>query len=80
MHRLHSAGSTGPPSSCGVLTVPSIVTMASVTLGASYWSLQGLVHAYQTLLRTNPILTKSVTSGIIACLGSSLSQVNNEQG
>ena len=54
--------------------------MASVTLGARYWSLQRLVHAYQTLLRTNPILTKSVTSGIIACLGSSLSQVNNEQG
>lgn len=54
--------------------------MASVTLGASYWSLQGLVHAYQTLLRTNPILTKSVTSGIIACLGSSLSQVSHEQG
>ena len=80
MHRLHSAGSTGPPSSCGVLTEPSIVTMASVTLGASYWSLQGLVHAYQTLLRTNPILTKSVTSGIIACLGSSLSQVSHEHG
>ena len=77
---MHSAGSTGPPSSCSVLTEPSIVTMASVTLGASYWSLQGLVHAYQTLLRTNPILTKSVTSGIIACLGSSLSQVSHEQG
>ena len=54
--------------------------MSSVTLGARYWSLQGLVHTYQTLLRTNPILTKSITSGIIACLGSSLSQVNNEQG
>lgn len=77
---MHSAASTWQPSSCRVLTEPSFVTMSSVTLGARYRSLQGLVHTYQTLLRTNPILTKSITSGIIACLGSSLSQVNNEQG
>ena len=41
----------------------------------SYWSIQNVLQAYQRLLKTNPILTKSVTSGVIACLGSSLSQV-----
>lgn len=40
----------------------------------SYWSIQNVLQAYQRLLKTNPILTKSVTSGVIACLGSSLSQ------
>merc|ERR1712212_604836 len=41
----------------------------------SYWQIQDLLKIYQTLLKTNPIVTKSITSGIIACAGSSLSQV-----
>ena len=41
----------------------------------SYWTIQNLFQLYQGLLKYNPILTKSITSGVIACLGSSLSQV-----
>ena len=41
----------------------------------SYWTIQNLFQLYQGLLKSNPILTKSITSGVIACLGSSLSQV-----
>ena len=41
----------------------------------SYWTLQNLFQLYQGLLHSSPILTKSVTSGVIACAGSSLSQV-----
>jgi len=40
----------------------------------SYWTLQNLFQLYQGLLHSSPILTKSVTSGVIACAGSSLSQ------
>lgn len=41
----------------------------------SYWTIHNLFQLYQGLLKSNPILTKSITSGVIACLGSSLSQV-----
>ena len=41
----------------------------------SYWTIQSLFQLYQGLLKSNPILTKSLTSGVIACAGSSLSQV-----
>eukprot|EP00092_Neocalanus_flemingeri_P031868 GFUD01034618.1.p1 GENE.GFUD01034618.1~~GFUD01034618.1.p1 ORF type:complete len:187 (+),score=39.65 GFUD01034618.1:67-627(+) len=41
----------------------------------SYGQIQSLLAFYQRLLKTNPILTKSITSGIIACAGSTLSQV-----
>lgn len=44
----------------------------------SYWTIQNLFQLYQGLLKSNPILTKSITSGVIACLGSSLSQVVGE--
>merc|ERR1712106_107095 len=40
----------------------------------SYWQIQTLLGIYQKLLKGNPIITKSITSGIIACAGSSLSQ------
>jgi len=41
---------------------------------SSYWSVQNILRAYQKLLISNPIVTKSVSSGVIACLGSTLSQ------
>ena len=42
---------------------------------SSYWSIQKVLKAYQKLLISNPVVTKSVSSGVIACLGSTLSQV-----
>jgi len=44
----------------------------------SYWTIQSLFRLYQGLLKSNPILTKSLTSGVIACAGSSLSQFVGE--
>ena len=41
----------------------------------SYGQIQSLLELYLRLLKANPIITKSITSGIIACAGSSLSQV-----
>ena len=41
----------------------------------SYGQIQSVLELYLRLLKANPIITKSITSGIIACAGSSLSQV-----
>ena len=41
----------------------------------SYWTIQSLLRLYQDLIKSNPILTKSITSGVIAIIGSSISQV-----
>eukprot|EP00090_Calanus_glacialis_P029073 TRINITY_DN46621_c0_g1_i1.p1 TRINITY_DN46621_c0_g1~~TRINITY_DN46621_c0_g1_i1.p1 ORF type:complete len:187 (+),score=27.00 TRINITY_DN46621_c0_g1_i1:32-592(+) len=40
----------------------------------SYGQIQSVLELYLRLLKANPIITKSITSGIIACAGSSLSQ------
>jgi len=39
-----------------------------------YWSLQSILRMYQGLIKSNPIITKSITNGIIALIGSSISQ------
>ena len=40
-----------------------------------YWTVQNILRVYQSLLKSNPIITKSITNGIIALIGSSISQV-----
>merc|ERR1739838_678036 len=51
------------------------MSSCSQTQRPSYGQIQSILGLYQRLLKANPILTKSITSGIIACAGSSLSQV-----
>ena len=41
----------------------------------SYWTVQSVLRVYQELIKSNPIVTKSITSGVIAIIGSSISQV-----
>ena len=41
----------------------------------SYWTVQSILRMYQKLIKSNPIITKSITNGIIALIGSSISQV-----
>ena len=63
----------------------AVETMASHTQGVpgryqagsvpSYWTVQSILRMYQSLIKSNPIITKSITNGIIALIGSSISQV-----
>ena len=43
--------------------------------GLSYPQAQSLLTAYQQLLTQRPLLTKSLTSGVISCAGSCLAQL-----
>merc|ERR1711971_1345605 len=41
----------------------------------SYLQVQSLLSAYRGLLRLRPLLTKSITSGVISCAGSCIAQL-----
>merc|ERR1712037_25394 len=41
----------------------------------SYLQVQSVLSAYRELLRLRPLLTKSITSGVISCAGSCIAQL-----
>ena len=50
-------------------------SLSSDSSKQTYWTIQSILKLYQNLIKSNPIMTKSITSGMIALIGSSISQV-----